>query len=335
MDVALNLRDFVDDPIRPVQQQIEEAAEITRRARSLGFMGIYAAQHWISYPTVWLQPLPLLARLAGESGDLKLITGVILLPLHNPVYLAEQVITVDHITGGRLILGVGLGYRRVELEAVGSDRNQRTGRFEECLALMKLLWSGQEVSFEGRYWTVHRARVGVPPVQKPHPPVWIAAQSELAARRAATMGDGCLLGPQQSWEDLRRLASVYHETVHVHGAGSPGLLGANRSVAVARDRETAIREAREVAEGKAGMYGGWDMQERTTVDLGLGGTRELTDWAAVGSPEECAEAIARCYHEDGVRYTGLGFLNLPKTHAARLEYLQYVSEELLPRLPGG
>ncbi len=82
------------------------------------------------------------------------------------------------------------------------------------------------------------------------------------------------------------------------------------------------------------MYGGWSMQEGSTVDLGLAPGRKLEDWAIVGSPQDCAETISRCYHEQGLRYIGLGSLNLPQDHAARLEYLQFISEELLPLLPG-
>jgi alkanesulfonate monooxygenase SsuD/methylene tetrahydromethanopterin reductase-like flavin-dependent oxidoreductase (luciferase family) len=333
VDVAIYLRDFVDDPRRPLYQQIEDAADVVRRARSLGFMGIYNPQHWVGYPTLWVQPLPLLARLAPEAKGLKLITGVLLLPLHNPVDLAEQIITMDHISNGRFVLGLGLGYRETELEAVGTNRQERASRFEESLDLMKRLWSGEEVTFEGQHWQVHNARVAITPVQKPHPPVWIAAQSRRAARRAAVMGDACLLGPQPGWDAIRFLSHVYWQALEREGRTASGLLGAHRSIAIARDRETAIREAEAAAAGKARMYGGWDMQEATTVNLGLSGRRELADWAIVGSPQDCAETINRCYHEQGLRYLGFGFLNLPREHAARLEYLQFISEELLPLLP--
>ena len=83
MDVALYIRDFVDDPVKPMYQQIEDAAEIVRRASKWGFMGIYTPQHWVGHPTVWMQPIPMLARLAPESAGLKLITGVMLLPMQN------------------------------------------------------------------------------------------------------------------------------------------------------------------------------------------------------------------------------------------------------------
>ena len=73
MDVTLYIKDFMDDPGRPMHQQIEKAADIARRARSLGFMGIFTPQHWVGYPTVWLQPLPLLARLAPEAKELRIL----------------------------------------------------------------------------------------------------------------------------------------------------------------------------------------------------------------------------------------------------------------------
>jgi hypothetical protein len=82
------------------------------------------------------------------------------------------------------------------------------------------------------------------------------------------------------------------------------------------------------------MYDGCYMQEASTVDLGLAPGRKLEDGAIVGSPKDCAETISRCYHEQALRYIGLGSLNLPQDHSARLEYLQLISEELLPSLPG-
>lgn len=126
---------------------------------------------------------------------------------------------MDHISNGRFVLGLGLGYRETELEASGTNRTERVSRFEESLALMKLLWSGDEVNFEGQFWQVHNARVAITPVQKPNPPFWIAAQSRRAARRAATVGDGCLLGPQPSWTDIRYLAGMY--VLECRGAHGP------------------------------------------------------------------------------------------------------------------
>ena len=129
-------------------------------------------QHWVSHPTIWPQPFQVLARLAPETGDMRLLTGIVLLPLHNPVQIAEDAATLDHICRGRFTLGVGIGYRETELEAVGATRRDRAPRLTESIELMKRLWSGEEVDHEGRYWTLHGARMGFFPVQQPHPPIW-------------------------------------------------------------------------------------------------------------------------------------------------------------------
>ena len=117
------------------------------------------------------------------------------------------------------------------------------------------------------------------------------------------------------------------------GEGATGFLAANRSLAIARDRETAITEARAAGEAKAGMYSSVNMQESTTVDLGLGSSRDLGDWAVAGSPQDCAETLIKQHEEFGLDYVGFACLNMPKGLSARLEYLQLISEELLPRLP--
>ena len=115
--------------------------------------------------------------------------------------------------------------------------------------------------------------------------------------------------------------------------GKTGQLAANRSISVARDRETAVSEAIAAGEAKAGLYTNFNMQEPTTVDFGLGGPRDLVSWAIVGSPQDCAETMVRCHEENGLDYIGFGALNLPKGKTARLEYLQLISEEVLPLLP--
>jgi alkanesulfonate monooxygenase SsuD/methylene tetrahydromethanopterin reductase-like flavin-dependent oxidoreductase (luciferase family) len=219
-----------------------------------------------------------------------------------------------------------------ELEAFGTNRAERVSRLEESIALMKELWTGEEVNHEGRHWTVRGGRLGITPVQKPHPPIWLAAQSRGAVRRAAAIADACLLGPQPNWEDIDQLSTMYWEAM-AEQPGKTGHLAANRSISIARDRETAVSQAIAAGEAKKGLYSNFNMQESSTVDFGLGGARELADWAVVGSPQDCAETIVRSHRENGLEYIGFGCLNLPKEKTARLEYLQLISEELLPLLP--
>ena len=331
MKFGLNLRDFLYDPERSIYSKLEDTAAIVRDATSLGLWGAYMPQHWMSHPTIWLQPIPVLARLAPENSNLKLITGIVLLPLHNPVQVADEVATMDHLTNGRFILGVGLGYRDVEFEVAGTSRKERVSRFRESIQLMKLLWSGEEVTFEGKHWKVRGGRLGLTPVQQPHPPIWIACQSPVTARRSATLGDGCLLGPRIDWPYFQELADTYWRTVHEAQVPAEGFLASHRCISIAPTRQEALQAAQEKAEASAHMYGSWRMQEPNISDLGLSSTKDLSEWAIVGTPEECAETIARCKEEMKVDYMGLTFLNLPRDPSQRGEYLQYVSEELRSR----
>src|SRR2546425_11432558 len=150
----------------------------------MGFAWVSIGHHWVSHPTVWPQPIPMLARLAPETGQMRFKASMLLLPLLNPVDVAESVATLDHITHGRLDVGVAIGYRERELEAVGLGRKDRVPKLEESLAVMKRLWRGDEVTFEGAYTKLTRARLGLPPFQRPHPPPAMGAQSVGRARPA-------------------------------------------------------------------------------------------------------------------------------------------------------
>src|SRR5499425_3450119 len=109
----------------------------------------------------------MLSRLAPEAGEMRLKTSMLLLPLLSPVDVAESVATLDHITHGRLDVGVAIGYREKELEAAGLARKDRVAKLEESLALMKRLWAGEAVTFQGGYTKVTTGRMGFTPYQKP------------------------------------------------------------------------------------------------------------------------------------------------------------------------
>ncbi len=125
-----------------------------RLARAVGFSSVWASQHYLSDPFTYFQPLPTLGRMAAEAEGMQLGTGVLLLPLHQPVDLAEQLATLDVISGGRLIVGVGLGYRDAENEAMGVNPRERVGRFEEGLAALERLWSGEPVDYQGKHFSL-------------------------------------------------------------------------------------------------------------------------------------------------------------------------------------
>jgi alkanesulfonate monooxygenase SsuD/methylene tetrahydromethanopterin reductase-like flavin-dependent oxidoreductase (luciferase family) len=253
---------------------------------------------------------------------------MLLLPLLNPVDVAESVATLDHITHGRLDVGVAIGYREKELAAAGLTRKDRVPKLEEALDVMKRLWRGDEVTFEGAYTKLDGVRMGFPPCQQPHPPLEMGAQSVGATRRAARLVDAVFFGPQVAWSDVGRLASVYREARATEGPGTPGRVVASRSLIVGASKEAAHAAARAYLERTFAMYRGWQMQEASMVPLQLGFEASLDDWTINGTAAQCLETVARgrALGLDGI---GLTIYSLPRGVNARIEYLQMIAEEIV------
>ena len=228
---------------RSMAARVESLVQQVRAARDLGFDCALAGQHYLSYPVQILQPTPLLGRLAAEAGDMRLGTGIVLLPLQHPVDMAEQIATLDQITGGRFIFGVGLGYEDEEFSAFGLRVSDRVGRFEESLEIIKRLWTEDEVRFEGKHFALH-ARPSAWPVQKPHPPVWIAANGHGPVRRAARLGDVWFGNPHARYSTLAEQMDIYEAALAEYGTPRPEEIVVSREVFVAESREEALRVAR-------------------------------------------------------------------------------------------
>jgi alkanesulfonate monooxygenase SsuD/methylene tetrahydromethanopterin reductase-like flavin-dependent oxidoreductase (luciferase family) len=332
MQIGIHLTPFFSPTDRPPTQVIDEVVTLAQQASQLGYAWISAPHHWAAHPSLWPQPFPLLARLAPETGSMRLMTLVILLPLLNPVETAEHVATLDAISHGRLTLGVAIGYRETELEAVGLTRKDRVPKLVESLALMKQLWSGEEVSFTGPYTRVTKLRMGLTPVQQPHPPIVMGCQSERATARAARLTDGVFFGPQVGWTDIGKLLDIYRRARAEAGHHTPGVLGASRALLLGQNRSEAARIGRAYLERTFANYRSWAMQESTMVPLALSFDRPLEDWTVHGSMADCVETLLRAREEMGLTDISLTMYNLPRELPARLEYLQQVAEEILRKV---
>ena len=270
MKIGFHLTPFWSPTDRGATRIIDEAVAVVSAASRMGFSWVSIGQHFVSHPTVWPQPFPMLARLAPETGSMRLKTSVLLLPMLNAVEAAENIATLDHISHGRLDVGVAIGYREAELEAVGLARKDRVKKLEESLELMKRLWARRGGHLPRR--ATRRSldgRMGFPPFQTPHPPLEMGAQSEGATRRAARLTDGVFFGPQVAWRDIAGLARVFRDARAAQGAATPGYVGASRSLIVGADKEAARAAAREYLERTFNMYRTWQMQESTMVELQL------------------------------------------------------------------
>lgn len=168
--------------------RFDEQLEQVRFARDAGFGSVWATQHYLADPFAYLHPLAVLARVIPESGDMAIGTAITLMALGNPVDLAEEFATLDILSGGRLVVGAGLGYRDVEFDAFGVPRDQRLTRFKDNLDVVRQLWTQDEVSFDNGATKLASVRPALRPVQRPHPPIWLAGHTDKALRRTARMG---------------------------------------------------------------------------------------------------------------------------------------------------
>lgn len=277
-----------------------EAVRETLLAEKVGFDNVLFSEHHQQEDAYLPNPL-LLAGLAGaRTTRIRVGTGVLLLPLWHPVHLAEDAAVVDVATGGRLILGVGIGYQPADFDAFGVPIAERAKRAEETIEVVKRCWSGDRVSFSGRYHSIDGVRVTPTPAQKPRPPIWMAAWTDAGLRRAARIADGWLADPIQSLEVIRRFAAAYRAEAERRGKKPFVVLPRDLWVS-----ETA-REAR--AEADPMMYthrfyfrhGAYVPDEHTR---GVGSESEWTferaarDRFVVGSPEECRDQLARWLEE--------------------------------------
>src|SRR5499433_4453425 len=324
MKIGFRLTPFWSPTDRGATRIIDEAVSVVAAASRMGFAWVSIGQHFVSHPTEWPQPFP---RLAPDTGAMRLKTSVLLLPILNPVEVAENVATLDHITHGRLDVGVAIGHREKELDVAGLARKDRVAKLEESLVLMKRLWAGEEVTFAGRYTRVTAGRIGFRPYQEPHPPLEMGAQSVGATRRAARLTDGVFFGPQISWDSVAKLALVFRDARREAGQ-VPGTIGASRALIAGPNRQSATTAARAYLEKTFAMYRAWEMQESTMMELQLGFDAPLESWTVCGSPADCVETIGQG-RAMGLNRLGFTIYSLPREVKARIDYLQMIAEEIL------
>ncbi len=237
---------------------LDDQYAMVRMARDRGWNSLLSGQHYLNEGNnQQLQTVPFLARLAAEAGEMTVGCGILLLNLHNPVYTAETIATLDVICRGNFIFGVGLGYRDMEFDAFGVPKGERVARFEDYLTLVQRLWTEESVSYQRFGINLHNVRMNIRPVQKPHPPIWLAANNDPAVKRAARMADAWFINPHATIDTIRRQMTVYHAELKAAGKGPPRELPMVKEVFCARDRATALELAGPYLLAKYRDYAKW------------------------------------------------------------------------------
>ena len=216
-----------------MRERLQDDLELVKRADQLGFNALVKGSHYSAYPLQSVQQVPFLAQAAVLAPRLRLVCGLVLLPLHKPLDVAEQLATLDIMCGGRLVFGCGIGYRDVEFKAFGLTRKQAAARFEECLLAVKRLWTEDFVDMAGSNFILDHANSTVKPLQKPMPPIWIGANADAAIRRAARLGDCWYINPHSTITTLARQMDIYRQALDECGKPFPTELPMRREFFVA------------------------------------------------------------------------------------------------------
>ena len=313
--------------------ELDNLIEQVRVARASGLTSLMVGQHFVSSPLQMFQAMPLLARLAAEAKGMRLGPGLLLLPLLNPVIVAEETATLDWLTGGKAIIGLGLGYRQEEFDSIGVPIKERVPRFVEAVEVIRKLWRDDVVEHKGRYHTLSKVQSSIKPKQAGGPPIWLAGDSKIPVKRAAKLADAWMPSPMVSEEGVKKLGALFRETRAAAGLPAATEFPIIRECHVGSGTGKALDEVREPLSFKYEAYASWGgasgfvPADRIRADF----DKFAANRFIIGSANEVVEQIGRYGEHTGtdhillrVQWPGLD----QKTVVRTLERLGRVVEQL-------
>ena len=333
LEIGIMLRGqypFGSDMVLMAEELIEQA----RMADRLGYASITKGSHYSTPDYQALQQFPILARLTGEVKRARLNAGIIILPLHKPLDIAEQMATLDILSNGRMIFGVGIGYREVEFNAFGTTQKDRGKRTTENLIAIKKLWSEECVTMSGTHFELNEAVCWPKPIQKPNPPIWIGANADIALKRAAEYGDCWYINPHTTIETLVKQVDLYKGLLDKLGKPFPNEFPMRREAFVARTKDEAMRLASPFLAKKYASYHATGQSDQLPEGESLSGDFEklVGDRFLIGSPDEVAEQMISINKKLGVNHliVSMEWAGMDKSMAT--DCMQLMAEEVFPKV---
>jgi alkanesulfonate monooxygenase SsuD/methylene tetrahydromethanopterin reductase-like flavin-dependent oxidoreductase (luciferase family) len=261
-------------------------------AEALGFHSVFLVEHHFTGIAQVSASLNLLTYLAAKTTRMRLGTAVIVLPWHNPVLLAEQAATLDLLSNGRLDFGIGRGYRHNEFHGFCIPMEEAGERYEEAVAVIRKAWTTKgRFSHHGKRWNFEDIIVEPPPVQKPHPPLWVGAGSAASITQAAEQGFNLLLDQIGTPQMMGERIAVYRKAVEAQGrVFDPYSVGLTRALHVAMnaaEREEAHRLRATFLLGAQALASDPKRESSLALPTSFEDLRQSTEAAAlIGTPEE-------------------------------------------------
>lgn len=279
---------------RSFAREYADTLELVRLAEQIGFDSVWVSEHHGSSDGYLPSLLVMLAAFAAVTERIALGTGVVLTPLHDPIRLAEDVAVVDQLSGGRLRLGLGIGWREEEFRMFGVPMAERGLRTEETVEILRRAWSGERFSYGGHAYRYEDVRVTPPPAREGGPPIYLGGYADAAVRRAGRIADGYITddaGPDEV-RDYLELAEEGAREAGRDPANLELILLQNAFVSRSGDAWLAIREG---VLHQLGAYDAWaegaDTPADDTLEIPATDEGEVRRSTPHGTPEEVAAAL--------------------------------------------
>jgi alkanesulfonate monooxygenase SsuD/methylene tetrahydromethanopterin reductase-like flavin-dependent oxidoreductase (luciferase family) len=318
--------------IETVYERALQRIEVMDRT---GYDAVWLAEHHFHSFSVCPSVHMMGVHVAARTRRLRIGTAVSLAALYHPLRLAEEVALLDVLCGGRVNWGAGRGFDRTEFEAFGVSQEESAARLQEAVDVVLRAWTEDRLTYAGRYFRCQGVEVLPKPVQKPRPPVWLAASSPEAIRRAAGGGFTIMMDPHSSHAEIARKRELYRVEIERAGSSMTGReIPMARLLAIAPTARAAEDTARRGARWLVDSYAGPQHQSMTGV-VGFGVTadrplpldpveRYLDGVIVYGTPDAVVDEIARLREEMFLDY----LLCAPLSH----ESFELFTDEVLPRI---
>ncbi len=306
----------------------QEFVQSVVEAEAMGFHSLFLVEHHFTGVAQVSASLNLLTFLAARTSTIRLGTAVIVVPWHNPVLLSEQVATLDVLSNGRFDFGVGKGYRPKEFDGFCIPIEEATERFEEAMELVrKSLTSDTRFSHHSKRWHFEDIIVEPPPIQKPHPPLWLAAGRPESIRKAAQDGYCLLLDQFATFEVTLERFRVYRDAVEESGrAFDPMTVGVARGLQIVRDDDERAQAVERRMQALARMNrhatsddGAYVSSMASDPDL----LKAAEQGTLIGTPDEIVERLRQ------LRNGGIEYILLSGTRNSS-DMLSVFAEEIMP-----
>jgi alkanesulfonate monooxygenase SsuD/methylene tetrahydromethanopterin reductase-like flavin-dependent oxidoreductase (luciferase family) len=331
---------------RTPDQIIGETTEQVQHAEELGFCSAWLAEHHFTRYCIGSSTLVIAANLAAHTKTIRLGTAVLVSPLHNPLRLAEDIATLDLVSSGRVDVGFGRGSGGYEYHGYNVERDESQQRFRESIRILEGLWTTPDFTFNGEHYQVNQVNLVPPPVQKPHPPIYLAAtRTPETLDFAVSTGHNLCIAVVQDTAAALDLCQRFVDKSGEAGFNIPmSSIPFFRYCYVAETEEQAIKDTRDKLNWVVDI-----MQWRNNIPVGSELHLKMSDWresrtelpatfdylnanrAVIGTPDQCVAQINE-FRKIGIDYFGCNFDFGGMAHDKVVRSMDLFASEVMPRL---